>query len=193
MSTLANRLLAIHSSLNETNIPHAFGGAIALAYYTLEPRATQDLDINIFVSQEDYSQALESLPKEVKVSAKNIHDIELTGQTRVWWDRTPVDLFFNNHPFHLLAAEKIQYRPFAGLEIPLLDSTSLAVFKIFFNRTKDWADIEAMVEADQLDYTAVKVHLEDLRGKEDPRLERLAEIAQQKRDDLHGPQSTQHP
>ena len=27
----------------------------------------------------------------------------------------------------------------------------LAVFKAFFNRTKDWADIEAMIEAGSLD------------------------------------------
>lgn len=31
MSTLAERLLSIHDALSEAALPHAFGGAIALA------------------------------------------------------------------------------------------------------------------------------------------------------------------
>ncbi len=46
MLTLAKRVLAIDHALS--SIPHAFGGALALAYYA-EPRATIDIDLNVFV------------------------------------------------------------------------------------------------------------------------------------------------
>ena len=49
MSELVDKLFAIHDSLTEAGIAHAFGGAIALAYCVEEPRGTRDLDVNIFV------------------------------------------------------------------------------------------------------------------------------------------------
>src|SRR5262249_41808856 len=45
LSVLAERLIAIHDSLDAAGVPHAFGGAIALAYCTEEPRGTRDLDV----------------------------------------------------------------------------------------------------------------------------------------------------
>jgi hypothetical protein len=50
MSVLAERLLEVHAALSEAKLAHAFGGAIALAYCTEEPRGTRDLDVNVFVS-----------------------------------------------------------------------------------------------------------------------------------------------
>ena len=39
--------------------------------------------------------------------------VEETGQVRVFWDDTPVDLFFTNHPFHERAAANAEHVPFA--------------------------------------------------------------------------------
>ncbi len=33
------------------------------------------------------------------------------------------------------------------MKLPFLSCPDLAVFKVFFNRTKDWADLEAMHDA----------------------------------------------
>ena len=38
----------------------------------------------------------------------------------------------------------------AGKPLPFLSCTDLAIFKAFFNRRKDWADLEAMVRAGSL-------------------------------------------
>jgi hypothetical protein len=38
MSALAKRLIDIHDALTAADLPHAFGGAVALAYCTQEPR-----------------------------------------------------------------------------------------------------------------------------------------------------------
>lgn len=175
MSVLAARLLAIDTALTRARLPHAFGGAIALAYCTGEPRATIDLDINVFIAQEQSEDALAALPAEVTVTGTNHRDLSESGQTRAWWDSTPIDLFLDTHPFHETAASRVREVPFAGRTIPVLDCTSLAVFKAMFNRTKDWADLEAMAEAGHLDIDAVGAFLTDLLGN-DERLDRLRRL-----------------
>lgn len=176
MSVLAQRLLAVHTALETAGIDHAFGGAIALAYCTFDPRGTQDLDINIFVPVNDHATVLAVLPPEVTITRANRQEITKSGQTRLWWDTTPVDVFFNTHPFHEQAASRIRRVPFDGHEIPVLDCLALAVFKAMFNRTKDWADIEAMNEAGQLNLAVVRETLSDLLGNDDPRIDRLTSL-----------------
>jgi hypothetical protein len=51
------------------------------------------------------------------------------------------------------------------------------VFKAFFNRTKDWADLEEMYAAGTLDITAVVAVLVEYIGAGDSRIERLQAIA----------------
>lgn len=47
-SSLQAKIEAVHRSLEQAGIPHAFGGAFALAYYGA-PRETKDIDVNVFV------------------------------------------------------------------------------------------------------------------------------------------------
>ena len=54
--------------------------------------------------------------------------------------------------------------PFAGTQIPVLGPVELAVFKAMFDRTRDWADIEAMVAAGTLDVDAVGAVLRSRLG-----------------------------
>jgi hypothetical protein len=49
------------------------------------------------------------------------------------------------------------------------------VFKAMFDRTRDWADIEAMLAARTLDVDAVRDRLVSLVGEDDGRLPRLDE------------------
>ena len=65
--------------------------------------------------------------------------------------------------------------PFAGREIPVLGPVELAVFKTMFDRTRDWADIEAMLVAATLDVDATREHLVAMVGEPDSRLARLDE------------------
>ena len=66
---LADRLVAIHEALDAGGVPHAFGGALALAWRTARPRATIDIDVNLFVKKVDAAAALGSFPTGVPVSA----------------------------------------------------------------------------------------------------------------------------
>ena len=176
MSLLARRLLDIHGSLAAAGIEHAFGGAIALAYCTGEPRGTRDLDVNVFADVGQAAAVLSALPAGTTVTAADIAAVERDGQVRVWWDDTPVDLFFDVHDFHRAVAARIRTVPFEGERIPVLDCVALVVFKAAFNRTKDWADIEAMAEAGTFDGDEALAWVERLLGGDHPAAARLADL-----------------
>lgn len=173
--TLPERLLALHSALDAGGLPHAFGGAIALAYWTLDPRGTSDIDVNIFVPADDCQTALDALPEGVDTPEGTLARVAQEGQVRLWWDRTPVDLFFDYEPIHSAAAANQRTVPFAGEEIPVLGPIELAVFKVMFDRTRDWADVEAMLSAGTLDTEVVREEFAALVGDDDPRIVRLDE------------------
>jgi hypothetical protein len=176
MTSLAEKALALDEALSAAGAPHAFGGALALAFHIAEPRGTRDIDLNVFVPSSGARAILETLPIEVAWATRDVDEIERTGQVRLFWDDTPVDLFFVTHPFHVNAASHTELVPFAGRTIPILAADDLAVFKAFFDRTKDWADIEAMIDANSLDQHVVLGWLVDLLGGDDHRIARLRDL-----------------
>lgn len=173
--TLAEHVVELHGALARHQIPHAFGGALALAYWTLEPRGTRDIDLNIFVPVTECAGALEALPDGVARPQGTVETVERQGQIRLWWDETPVDLFFDYEPIHAEAARHRRTVPFAGGHIPVLGPVELATLKAMFDRTRDWADIEAMIAAGTLDLDAVRQALESMVGGDDRRFARLEE------------------
>ncbi len=174
--TLAERIVALHRALAARRIPHAFGGAIALAYWTLDPRGTSDLDVNVFLPAAKCARALAALPEAVEQPAEAEAAIRRDGQLRLWWEETPLDLFFDTSPLHAAAARHRRTVPFAGTQIPILGPVELAVFKVLPDRTRDWADVEAMLIAETLDLDAVRETLRELlRDPRDARFARLAD------------------
>ena len=179
MSELAERLLAVHDALDAAGVPHAFGGAIAYAYCAEEPRGTRDVDVNVFVGPPDARVVLACLPAGVTVAEADIAAAERDAQVRLWWEETPVDLFFDAHDFHRQAAAAVRVVPFTGRTIPVLGCTELVVFKTMYNRTRDWADIEAMLEAGTVNRSEALRWVEQLLARDAPELERLAMLAEQ--------------
>ena len=179
--TLAERVVALHRALEAHGIPHAFGGAIALAYWTLDPRATNDIDLNLFVPAEEPETALSALPAGVAQPAGTVEAIARDGQIRLWWDETPIDLFFDYAELHHEAAEHHRAVPFADTEIPVLGPVELAAFKVMFDRTRDWADVEAMLVAGTLDLGALRTALAPLLAGDDPRYVKLDEAVERAR------------
>lgn len=173
MTELVEKLFAIHDALRETGLAHAFGGAIALAYCTVEPRGTRDLDVNIFTAAEEAERVLAAMPEGVEVTPEKTAAVVSEGQARLFWDGVPIDVFLNNHPFHERVAEGVVWVPLEGREVPVLDCASLVVFKAFFDRTKDWADIEAVAEASPGQVEGAAAAVADLVGEEDDTHRRL--------------------
>ena len=171
--SLPQKMLAIHEHLTEAGVDHAFGGALALAWCTQQARGTIDLDVNIFVGPERTDDALAALPRSVVATDDDRMLLSRDGQARLWWGPTPIDIFLNTTAFHGDVAARVRWEPFAGIELPFLSCEDLAVFKAFFNRTRDWADLEAMHEAGTLDVPAVAGVLAAFLGGDDERIARL--------------------
>src|SRR5439155_2413407 len=121
----------------------------------------------------DARSVFETLPSQIEWSDADVDLVERDGQVRVFWGDTPIDLFFTTHAFHELAAQNTETVPLARGTIPVLGANELAVFKAFFNRTRDWADIESMVDAQTIDLHWVIGWTVDLLGADDERVARL--------------------
>jgi hypothetical protein len=174
---LPDKMLAIHEHLAAARIDHAFGGALALAWCTQQARGTIDLDVNVFARPEHTDVTLAALPRGVVATADDRTLLERDGQARLWWGTTPVDVFLNTTEFHEGVAARVRWEPFGAVELPFLSCEDLAVFKAFFNRTKDWADLEAMQEAGTLDVPVIAGVLATFLGGDDERIARLLSIS----------------
>lgn len=176
MLTLAQRVLAIELAL--CDIPHAFGGALALAYYA-EPRSTIDIDVNVFVPTKRFTEVAKPLVK-LGAAADDPSIAEIVrrdGQVRVMWDATPIDLFFSYDPFHDAAGAARHSVPFGDGTIPILAAEHLVVCKAVFNRPRDWVDIDSMVAAEaDIDTAEVLRWVARIVGDEDPRYNRIAAL-----------------
>ncbi len=177
MSGLADKVVAIHAALEAVDVPHAFGGALALAWCTRRARGTIDVDLNVFAAPERAGEVLAALPDDISRSSRDLDVLEGEGQARLWWDDTPVDVFLSTTEFHEQAAGRARRESFAGAEVPFLSCGDLAVFKAFFDRTRDWADLEDMAAVGTLDLDRVVGTLERYLGPDDARVARLRDLA----------------
>ena len=158
------------SAKGRRSLPHAIGGRLALAYYA-EPRATIDIDLNVFV----LSRALGGR-RQRPGPARHRH-----GEPR--FRRPParraVPALVGSEPDRpfLLARPHPRGDVQAGQapalrrrDPPLRGTEHLAVFKAMFGRPKDWIDIEQMLLAtEDLDVADIERWLEGMVGKDDPR------------------------
>ncbi|MEL6892665.1 MAG: hypothetical protein AAFP84_13790 [Actinomycetota bacterium] len=174
--SVAVKLPVVHDALASAGLPHAFGGALALAWCTERARGTIDIDVNVFVRIDRLDDVLAALPVDVSWSVEDRAALARDGQVRLWWDRTPIDLFLDTTDFHRAVGGRVRWERFGDRELPFLACRDLAVFKAFFDRTKDWADLEEMHAAGCLDGPAVVAVLADHLGVADHRIERLQRL-----------------
>ena len=174
---LPDKVIAVHEALRAARIPHAIGGALALAYYA-EPRATIDIDLNVFVSPERWEDVLGALaPLAIDAVGLDSAALVRDGQCRLWWGQNPIDIFFANVPIHEEMSKQVRRLPFGDSTLPFVAPEHLAVFKAMFDRPKDWVDIEQMLlSTEGLDIADIERWLEQMVGEDDPRLKHYAEL-----------------
>ena len=172
--SLPDKVVAVDKAL--ASIPHAFGGALALAYYA-EPRATIDIDLNVFVPSDRVDEVVGPL-EQLGADITGATTAALRyGQLRVRWDGTDVDLFFSYDPFHDAAAKAVAEVPFADTTLPILSAAHLTVCKVWFDRAKDWVDIDAMLAlGTAIDAGEVLRWVGRIAGDDDPRFDRIAAV-----------------
>ncbi len=172
---LADKVVALADAFRSHEIPFAFGGALALAYYA-EPRATVDVDVNVFVAPDAVDRVVDALAAlGIRASATARRWVLRDGQVRLRWGATPVDLFFAYDAFHFHAAGRIRSVPFGRDTIPILAAEDLLVCKVVFDRRKDWIDIEQvlLLESGSLDLDDVRRWVGAMVGADDARRERF--------------------
>ncbi|HEX6602528.1 MAG TPA: hypothetical protein VF030_07770 [Solirubrobacterales bacterium] len=129
--SLSAKVAAVHRSLEEAGVPHAFGGAFALAYYGA-PRPTTDIDVNVFVPAQQ---------SELKLD----------------WEGTPVHFFFSCDPLHEEMEKQIREVPLGDGAIPLVSPEHLIIRKTLLDRPKDHQDIAAILAATPVDQEEIDV------------------------------------
>lgn len=178
-----DRVVVLHRALVEHEIPHALGGALALAYHAT-PRGTVEIDCNVFLPVTELARVGEHLgPLGIDVPVARA-DLLPTAGLRCPWDETHVDLFFSYDPDFFASVERrVEHHAFEDSvgrlsDLPFLSAEDLCVFKVTFDRQKDWADIEAMLEESPLDLDYVQHWLLQLRGERiRPKLRRLSDLS----------------
>jgi hypothetical protein len=151
-SLVLDRAVDVCHRLNRAGIECAIGGALALAYHVDDPRATQDIDVNVALPASSAREAVDALPPDVPWDEGTLGVIARDDQVRIWWPvagqvAMPLDLFFAADPFHAAAQARSIEVPMGDATVRVLAATDLAVFKALFDRPKDWVDIAAMAQA----------------------------------------------
>ena len=176
---LDEQIVAIERSFLAAGIPHAFGGAQALAYYG-SVRATHDIDVNVFLPASDVERVFAALGSlGADVANPGLRRLaERDGQVRVRWDGTPIDLFFAYDPLHESSLSRRRKVDFYGDPIHVLSAEDLILYKATFDREKDWNDIAGVIYAcdTPLDFDYVRDFLERIDGPERRRLVRLERL-----------------
>lgn len=174
------RALAVYDALTDAEIPCAIGGALALNYHIDDPRATRDIDVNVTLPRTQARRALAALPDDVPWTDEHLAVIERDGQVRIQWPvdgavPIPLDLFFAESPYHPLVVQRAVEVPLRERTIRVLSATDLTVFKALFDRSKDWPDIEAMLDAhdSSVDLDEAIRRVAEIVGDDDPRTARL--------------------
>ena len=175
------KALAIARALDHGRIPHAFGGAIALAY-AAEPRGTTDVDVNLFVPVSRADEVLSILHElGVSVDEAGLRErLARDEQIRLRWTGTWIDLFFAYSPLHDACNERARSVNVLGQSIRVLSPEDLAVFKVLFDRPKDWIDLEAIIltRGERFEAGYVEGWVSAVAGADDPRSAKLRALLQ---------------
>jgi len=173
---ILDAIVELHDRLDAAGIHHAFGGAFALLWCTGEPRTTVDIDLNVFVPPTETQRVLDAMPEEIVATDDEVTQLMTAGQSRLMFDGIPVDIFLDTTPFHDDLRLHVSEHQLVDRELPFLGCNDLAVFKSFFNRRKDWADIEEMLRAGRLDVPYITGILSEYFRPDDERIRELHAI-----------------
>ncbi len=173
---LDEKVALLARALSGGRVPHAFGGAIALAYYAT-PRGTSDVNINVFLPASAFERVLAVLsPMGVAPPTPGVRrTLDRDEQVRLHWDETPLDLFFSYTELHDACMARRREVPFGPVPITILSAEDLAILEGLFARDKDWRDLREMLLAQARDFDAAYAigWLERILAPQDERLVRF--------------------
>jgi hypothetical protein len=165
--------LQVARSLEAHGISYALGGALAYGQYGI-PRATNDVDVNVFVRPHELDivfTALRSLGIEVDTaSARSAADRE--GLIVLRFGDYRLDVFTPSIAFSWEAERtRVRYE-IDGFAVWFVAAEALCVFKLLFFRGKDVVDLERLiaVQGRAIDAAYVRAQIVAMLGADDPRV-----------------------
>ncbi|MFO8072414.1 MAG: nucleotidyltransferase [Polyangia bacterium] len=177
--------LSIASAFEEHGVPYAIGGALAYGLWGV-PRATVDVDMNVFVETERISvvvEALRSLGIETDLEAA-LRASRRDGMFAVKYGMFGIDLFTPSIDFAWEAQRTRVRHAIEGREADFLSAEALCVFKLMFFRPKDIVDLQRLiaVRGKELDTGYVRRHVVAMMGEDDERIARWDELVERHAD-----------
>ncbi len=180
--------LQIAAAFERHGIPYALGGALAYGQYGI-PRATNDVDVNVFVGPDrldDVFAALKSLGVVVDPSAARA-DAGREGLMIFRMGLLRIDVFTPSIDFSWEASRTKLRHDIDGSSVWFLSAEALCVFKLLFFRGKDVVDLERLiaVQGSAIDANYIRTRIIDMLGHDDPRVETWDRLWRE-----HGPTGT---
>lgn len=172
------RLLA--DAFEGSGIDYAIGGALALGYDST-PRATVDVEINVFVPAPSRLQDALRVLTGAGFEPDDPTNLERTaieyGQFRGRISGVRVDVFVPAIEFYASLNERKRRVTLLDRPICVLGPEDLPILELMFFRRKDPADAEAMLLGPEpVDLDRVRATLVDIVGEDDPRIEAWEEL-----------------
>jgi len=161
-------------ALEGARIPYAVGGAIAYGLHA-PPRATNDVDLNVFVPADGLAAVFDALESSGAV----IDRVPALASARERGDFVAhvsgmrVDVFVPSIALSRSAAARVRRAILLGRPISILSAEDLVLFKLLFFRAKDLSDVERLVlfQENRLDHRYVRDWLVEMVGEDDDRVE----------------------
>jgi hypothetical protein len=174
LDSLVDAVAALIDALEPSGLDYALGGAIAYSAWA-EPRATRDVDLNLWLPPERLAEGLAVLEAAgVSFDRERVH-AEAAERGMLVGRRGDyrIDVFVPSVPFYEEALRRRVRTRVARRDTWVLSPETLAVFKMLFFRPKDLADIGRLVEIQRgrLDLDFVRRWLVDMLGADDERIE----------------------
>lgn len=179
MSSFVDKVLDVERGFATAGVDHGFGGAIALAFHVLDPRNTDEIDVNVSRDPGAALSVLRALPAEVAWTEADARLIQQDGQHPVALAPRPgaTGSVLPQHELHRVVQRDTVRVAFAGTTIPIISATHLTVFKSLFNRSRDWPDIEGMLSAGTVDGDEALRWVGELLGDDSEECQRLAALS----------------
>jgi hypothetical protein len=164
--------LRIARSLEAKQLPYAIGGALAYGQYGI-PRATHDVDVNVFVEDSRLGEVIAAL-ESVGVTVDAVRAARDSAEQGLFighLGELRIDVFTPSIDFSWEAYETRVEHEIGGERIWFLSAEALTLFKLLFFRSKDLTDLERLVAVygKRLDAAYVRKWLVDMMGEDDVR------------------------
>lgn len=173
IGSLLDVVVRLIDALEGAQLPYALGGAIAYSAWA-EPRATRDIDLNLWVDVDRLEVAFDVL-EACGVSLDRAEAIAQAHDRGMFVGRCRdyrVDVFVPSVPFYDEALRLRRRVRLAERDTWVLSPETLAVFKMLFFRPKDIADVGRMIDiqAGAFDSDFVRRWLVAMVGHDDERI-----------------------